>query len=177
MSHRVPKPRNPPPRYASATAKKIARAYRKLKPSDDSYFIICSPSKARVSRKRIINLPALNKPPRQIALSSSLAPHFIFETHSFDVNPPTPTFKKLCDVIETLHAMAKYRPCNKRNANRLNGEMHLIGFRPGNDRGKSAGMYLPFFIHFLHVRIFLLIILLYRNLCPKNRSHTFPISS
>ncbi|EFP94455.1 uncharacterized protein PGTG_20411 [Puccinia graminis f. sp. tritici CRL 75-36-700-3] len=141
MSHRVHKPRNPPPQYASATAKKIARAYRKLKPSDDSYFIICSPSKARVSRKPIINLPVLNKPPRQIVLSSSLAPHFIFETHSFDVNPPTPTFTKLCEVIETLHAMAKYRPCNKRNANRLNGEMHLIGFRPGNDRGKSAGTY------------------------------------
>ncbi|KAA1124963.1 Ubiquitin carboxyl-terminal hydrolase 7 [Puccinia graminis f. sp. tritici] len=141
MSHRVHKPRNPPPQYASATAKKIARAYRKLKPSDDSYFIICSPSKARVSRKPIINLPVLNKPPRQIVLSSSLAPHFIFETHSFDVSPPTPTFTKLCEVIETLHAMAKYRPCNKRNANRLNGEMHLIGFRPGNDRGKSAGTY------------------------------------
>ncbi|KAA1063757.1 Ubiquitin carboxyl-terminal hydrolase 7 [Puccinia graminis f. sp. tritici] len=121
MSHRVHKPRNPPPQYASATAKKIARAYRKLKPSDGSYFIICSPSKARVSRKPIINLPVLNKPPRQIVLSSSLAPHFIFETHSFDVNPPTPTFTKLCEVIETLHAMAKYRPCNKRNANRLNG--------------------------------------------------------
>ncbi|KAA1069992.1 Ubiquitin carboxyl-terminal hydrolase 7 [Puccinia graminis f. sp. tritici] len=104
MSHRVHKPRNPPPQYASATAKKIARAYRKLKPSDDT-------------------------------------PHFIFETHSFDVSPPTPTFTKLCEVIETLHAMAKYRPCNKRNANRLNGEMHLIGFRPGNDRGKSAGTY------------------------------------
>jgi hypothetical protein len=95
MSHRVHKPRNPPPQYASATAKKIARAYRKLKPSDDSYFIICSPSKACVSRKRIINLPVLNKPPCQIVLSSSLAPHFIFETRSFNVNLPTPTFKKL----------------------------------------------------------------------------------
>ncbi|EFP77363.2 AKL10 [Puccinia graminis f. sp. tritici CRL 75-36-700-3] len=82
-----------------------------------------------------------HKPSRQIALSSGLVPHFILEYHSFQTSPSTPIFDKLCDVIQTLHAMARYRPHNKRNTQRLNGEMHLIGFRPGNDDGKSGGTY------------------------------------
>ncbi|KAA1086808.1 Ubiquitin carboxyl-terminal hydrolase 7 [Puccinia graminis f. sp. tritici] len=141
MSIPVPKPRNPPAQYPSGTAKKIARAHRKNGTSEDTYFIICSPSQTPVSPKYVIKLPILAQPSRQIVSSSSLTPQFIFETHSFNINPPTSTFNKLCDIIQTLHAMAKFRPCNKRNHNRINGEMHMIGFQPGNDRGKSAGTY------------------------------------
>ncbi|EFP82528.1 uncharacterized protein PGTG_08484 [Puccinia graminis f. sp. tritici CRL 75-36-700-3] len=138
MSIPVPKPRNPPPQYPSGTAKKIARAHRKNGTSEDTYFIICSPSQTPVSPKYVIKLPILAQPSRQIVSSSSLTPQFIFETHSFNINPPTSTFNKLCDIIQTLHAMAKFLPCNKRNHNQINGEMHMIGFRPGNDGGKSA---------------------------------------
>jgi hypothetical protein len=146
--HTLPtsKPRNPPPQYPTGTAKKIASVERKLGSTEHTYFFICSPSKEKVSHKPIQYLPKTDKPCRQIAVSSGLVPHFILEYHTFQTYPSTPIFDKLCDVIQTLHAMARYRPHNKRNANLLNGEMHLIGFRPGNDDGKSGGMSeLPFF--------------------------------
>jgi hypothetical protein len=84
-------------------------------------------------------LPKTDKPCRQIALFSSLVPHFILEYHSFQTYPSTPILNKLCDVIQTLHAMAQYRPHNKQNINQISGERHLIGFRPANDSGNSRG--------------------------------------
>jgi hypothetical protein len=172
MSIPVPKPRNPPPQYPSGTAKKIARAHRKNGTSEDTYFIICSPSQTPVSPKYVIKLPILAQPSRQIVSSSSLTPQFVFETHSFNINPPTSTFNKLCDIIiQTLHAMAKFRPCNKRNHNRINGEMHMIGFRPGNDRGKSAGMHFLFSLLLHQFKASSLNICLHRYIRPKNRSH------
>ncbi|KAA1118110.1 Ubiquitin carboxyl-terminal hydrolase 7 [Puccinia graminis f. sp. tritici] len=138
---RTSKPRNPPPQYSTGTAKKIASLERKFGSTEHTYFFLCSPSEEKVSHKPIQYLPKTDKPSRQIALSSGLVPHFILEYHSFQTSPSTPIFDKLCDVIQTLHAMARYRPHNKRNTQRLNGEMHLIGFRPGNDDGKSGGTY------------------------------------
>ncbi|KAA1074860.1 Ubiquitin carboxyl-terminal hydrolase 7 [Puccinia graminis f. sp. tritici] len=138
---RTSKPRNPPPQYPTGTAKKIASLERKFGSTEHTYFFLCSPSEEKVSHKPIQYLPKTDKPSRQIALSSGLVPHFILEYHSFQTSPSTPIFDKLCDVIQTLHAMARYRPHNKRNTQRLNGEMHLIGFRPGNDDGKSGGTY------------------------------------
>ncbi|KAA1075533.1 Ubiquitin carboxyl-terminal hydrolase 7 [Puccinia graminis f. sp. tritici] len=135
------KPRNPPPQYPTGTAKKIASLERKFGSTEHTYFFLCSPSEEKVSHKPIQYLPKTDKPSRQIALSSGLVPHFILEYHSFQTSPSTPIFDKLCDVIQTLHAMARYRPHNKRNTQRLNGEMHLIGFCPGNDDGKSGGTY------------------------------------
>ncbi|OAV87763.1 hypothetical protein PTTG_09823 [Puccinia triticina 1-1 BBBD Race 1] len=157
MTIKVPKPRNPPPTYASRTAKKIARALRKLGTFGDVYFIIRSPSiSVRLPKKlspkhvrspgpRIVRkvhcLPNLNKPYRQVVVSSSMVPQFVYQYHPYQPMPHTFIFTQLCEVIETLFAMAKFRPCNRRNGNRLNGAMHMIGFRPGNDKGKSGGTY------------------------------------
>jgi len=67
-------------------------------------------------------------------------PHFILEYHSFLENPPTSTFNTLSKIIQTLYAMAQFCPTKKFNSNIISGEMHMIGFRPASDRGKSAGM-------------------------------------
>ncbi|KNZ64062.1 hypothetical protein VP01_10714g1, partial [Puccinia sorghi] len=38
-----------------------------------------------------------------------------------------------------LYTMAQLHPAKKVNSNIITGEMHMIFFRPGIDRGKSAG--------------------------------------
>ncbi|OAV87965.1 hypothetical protein PTTG_29216 [Puccinia triticina 1-1 BBBD Race 1] len=159
MSIQVPKPRNPPPKHASRHASKIVRAHRKLPGFEDVFFIIrspsiCLPPPKKVSpkkvksplakpalKRKVRSLPILGKPTRQVVIASSMVPQFVYECHPFQPRPQTFIFAQLSEVIKTLFAMGNFRPCNKRNGNRLNGEMHMIGFRPGNDKGKSGGTY------------------------------------
>ncbi|KAA1099061.1 Ubiquitin carboxyl-terminal hydrolase 7 [Puccinia graminis f. sp. tritici] len=115
----APKSRNPPPKHASGTAKKIARLQKKLGCDDNI-------------------LPNLNRP-RNLVTSSGGVPHFILERHPFDIKPPTHEFQELSNVIKTLYQMAQNRPTNTMNTKRLGGEMRMIGFRCASDRGKRGG--------------------------------------
>ncbi|KNZ47324.1 hypothetical protein VP01_6500g1 [Puccinia sorghi] len=105
------------------------------------YISSYSPSQTPQSTKPLISLPNLNSPHRQAIVSSTYVPHFIIEYHSILENPPTSTFNTLSQIIQILYTMDQFHPANNVKSNIMTGEMHMIGFCPGSDRGKSAGIY------------------------------------
>ncbi|KNZ50116.1 hypothetical protein VP01_4593g1 [Puccinia sorghi] len=129
----------------------------KLQPSSEVYCIRCSPSQTPQSTKPLISLPKLNSPHHQALVSSTCVPHLINEYHSILENPPTSTFNTLSKIIQTLYAMAQFCPANKVNSNIITDEMHMIGFHPGSDRGKSSASvsqhvsYCLYGIHLLNI--------------------------
>ena len=156
--------RNPPLRYSTCNFKKIAHGLCKLGQSSEVHIIWCSTSLTPRSTKPVIHLPKLNAPLCQAVVSATFIPHFVFEYHPFLTNPPTSTFTNLSEIIKTLYAMAQFRPANTVNSNIITGEMHMIGFCPGSDRGKSAGMH--YFSIFCFTPFELIsIALFWRNLC------------
>ena len=130
-----------PPKYASATAKKIAKAKRKLArehSATPAHLIIISPSVEPISTKPLIRLPQHGHLSRNCILTQGRNPQFILDVHSFS-SPPTPTFLTLSQIISDLYQMALNRSDNKRNTNLLGGSMRGIGFRQGSDSRKSGG--------------------------------------
>ena len=87
---------------------------------------------------KLITLPKQGETLRQAVVSQGLVPQFIIEAHPF-VRPVSPLFWRLSQIIKTMFLMARMRQENRKNANRVNGQMRLIGFRPGTDKGFSGG--------------------------------------
>ena len=152
-----------PPKYASATAKRTAKAERRLAREHSAipaHIILVSPSKEPVSQKPLIRLPKHGNHSCNCILSQGHHPQFILNVHSFS-KPPTPTFLTLSDIISDLYQMALNRMDNKTNTNLLGGSMRGIGFRQGSDSGKSGGEPILFFLCFLT----LILCFFFRYLC------------
>ncbi|KNZ51893.1 hypothetical protein VP01_3773g1 [Puccinia sorghi] len=131
-----------PPKYTSVTAKKIAKAKRKLAREHSAipaHLIIISPSIEPISTKPLIQLPQHGNLSRNCILTQGQNPQFILDVHSFST-PPTPTFVTLSQIISDLYQMALNRLDNKTNTNLLGGSMRGIGFCQGSDAGKSGDL-------------------------------------
>ncbi|MBW0529902.1 hypothetical protein O181_069617 [Austropuccinia psidii MF-1] len=90
-----------------------------------------------------LKLPSINTLPHPyIIIDKTQKPYLpvcIYESTPFDV--PSGHYQILKDLIITLMSLSQNRQEIKTNKQLLGGIMKGIGFRPGSDAGKSAGVY------------------------------------
>ncbi|WAR56958.1 hypothetical protein PtB15_8B2 [Puccinia triticina] len=89
--------------------------------------------------KRLFRFPVAGPKQRQVCVNRKGAPQFVLERH--DIDKPTPTSDHLKKIVSTVFKMASMRQKNETNGNKLAGQMRLVGFRPGTDKGKKGGTY------------------------------------
>ncbi|WAQ89390.1 hypothetical protein PtA15_11A77 [Puccinia triticina] len=132
-----PLPVGPPSRRASkynnSTEKKMARGKRIFGP--DFYIMTICPSPT----KPVVLLPKHGSLSKMAVTSSAFSPHLFLELHSFNLQPPTPTFLRLSEIISDLFKIANLQPNIHSNKHQL-GQMCLLGFQNACDVEKSGGL-------------------------------------